>query len=358
MALTLELGTKLRVYMGARSAAGAAPELILSLDDAALLPVKLQTTGKFSIGTEWDANQGSDWLCGMVDEFRAWDKPLQPAELSFFMNSPIANPTGQENMHLMAYVPFSAIHTIDFRLLSSACTTCDGLISWLCCDSWHAGEGKGTTTADLSNSRLVTTLHGAAWVNTFTPYDELPQVNDKRDRSVRMDGRRGFVVGDSAVRKLPAQVTAITVRIQRVQLPLCIGIGAFFFTRDYFFSQLSQVMAWALPDAQGITVPEGCVVAFNSRTGENENMVCYDTKSSMFYYKDNKKNVYMGAGECGTSPPGVWHHIAFTIDASNNGVLYIDAEPKATFKSSIRPSVTSRFSMGQEWDGNTYVNLR
>ena len=78
----------------------------------------------------------------------------------------------------------------------------------------------------------------------------------------------------------------------------------------------------------------------------------------MFYYKDNKKNVYMGAGECGTSPPGVWHHIAFTIDASNNGVLYIDAEPKATFKSSIRPSGTSRFSMGQEWDGNAYVNLR
>ena len=135
VALTLELGTKLRVYMGARSAAGATPELILSLDDAALLPVKLQTTGKFSIGTEWDANQGSDWFCGMVDEFRAWDKPLQSAELSFFMNSPIANPTGQENMHLMAYVPFSAIHTIDFRLPTSTCASCNGLISWLCCVS-------------------------------------------------------------------------------------------------------------------------------------------------------------------------------------------------------------------------------
>jgi hypothetical protein len=90
-------------------------------------------------------------------------------------------------------------------------------------------------------------------------------------------------------------------------------------------------MAWALPDAEGLTEPEGCVVAFNARTGENQNMVCYDSKSSMFYYKDNKKNVYMGAGECGTSPPGVWHHIAFTIDASNNGVLYIDAEPKVCF---------------------------
>lgn len=76
-------------------------------------------------------------------------------------------------------------------------------------------------------------------------------MNDKRDRSVRMDGKHGFVVGDSAVKQLPAQVTAITV------------------------------MAWAIPDAEGITEPEGCIVAFNTRTGENENMVCYDTKTSM-----------------------------------------------------------------------------
>ena len=116
VALTLEMGTKLRVYMGGRGAAGRTPELILSLDDAALLPQKLQSTGKFSIGTEWDASEGSDWLCGMVDEFRAWDQALQPTELSFFMNSAIANPTDQANMHLMAYVPFSEIPT---RLISA-----------------------------------------------------------------------------------------------------------------------------------------------------------------------------------------------------------------------------------------------
>ena len=146
----------------------------MSLDDAALLPQKLQQTGRFSIGTEWDAvitqpitnhhpelisflseagagavseslccvqDEGSDWLCGMVDEFRAWDMPLQPAELSFFMKSAIADPAGQANMHLMAYLPFA--------------------------------EGKGATTADLSNSHLAPTLHGTTWVNTFTPYDTL-----------------------------------------------------------------------------------------------------------------------------------------------------------------------------------------
>ena len=107
VAITLEMGTKVKVYMGGRGAAGAAPELLLSLDDAALLPQKLQQTGRFSIGTEWDADEGSDWLCGMVDEFRAWDMPLQPAELSFYMKSSIADPTGQANMHMMAYVPFS-----------------------------------------------------------------------------------------------------------------------------------------------------------------------------------------------------------------------------------------------------------
>ena len=78
----------------------------------------------------------------------------------------------------------------------------------------------------------------------------------------------------------------------------------------------------------------------------------------MFYYKDSKSVSYMGAGECGISEPGKWHHVAFTIDGNSNGVLYVDAQPKATFKSSVRPTTTSRFSMGQEWDGDMFVNLR
>ena len=314
VAMTLEMGTAtavpgqpaaghsciVKVYMGAKAAGASAstmvPDMVLSVNDAALqLPI-LQTAGKFSIGTEWDQDMGSDWLCGMVHEFRAWNNALAQQELSFVMRQPIAQPTGPENRFLVAYLQLQ--------------------------------EGKGTTTADSSSSHMTATLHGATWVSTFTPYDQLPEVSDTHDRSVMLDGRRGFIVGDSATKKLPVQVTALTV------------------------------MAWALPNAEGLTEQEGCVVAFNKATGDNENMVCYDSASSMFYYKDNKKNVYMGAGECGTSPPGVWHHIAYTIDPSNNGVLYIDAEPKATFKSSIRPSSTSRFSMGQEWDGNAHVNLR
>eukprot|EP01047_Picozoa_sp_COSAG01_P062976 COSAG01_NODE_8093_length_2924_cov_4.376991_3_plen_383_part_00 len=232
----------------------------------------------------------------MVDEFRVWDMALQATEITFFMRSAISDPTGQANMHLVGYFPFV--------------------------------EGKGTTSADLSTSQLVANLHGATWIETFTPYDQLPEVTDAIDRAIRFDGKRGYVVGDSATAKLPAQVAGLTV------------------------------LAWALPDAAGWTERSGCVVAFNSATGENENMLCYDTKMSMFFYKDSKKDVYMGAGECGISAPGVWHHVAFTIDGNSNGVLYVDAEPKATFKSSVRPSKTSRFSVGQEWDGNSYVNLR
>ena len=134
VALTLEVGTRLRVYMGGRGAAGTTPDLILSLDDAALLPQKLQMTGKFSIGTEWDASEGSDWFCGMVDEFRAWDKPLQPAELSFFMNSAIANPTAQENMHLMAYVPFSEMHAINSSYRRPRARHATGSQLGVCCD--------------------------------------------------------------------------------------------------------------------------------------------------------------------------------------------------------------------------------
>ena len=199
---------------------------------------------RFSVGTEWDDNEGSDWFCGMVDELRIWDIAWQATELAFYMRSKIADPTSQNNMHLVGYFPFA--------------------------------EGKGTTSADLSNSKLVANLKGATWIETATPYEVVVDVNDKVDRSVRVDGKRGYIVGDSAVAKLPPQVTGLTV------------------------------MAWALPDKAGWSEQKGCVFAFNSATGENENMLCYDTKSSMFYYKDSKSVSYMGAGECGISEPGKW----------------------------------------------------
>ena len=86
--------------MGAKAAGASAstmvPDMVLSVNDAAMqLPI-LQTAGKFSIGTEWDQDMGSDWLCGMVHEFRAWNNALAQQELSFVMRQPIAQPTGPE----------------------------------------------------------------------------------------------------------------------------------------------------------------------------------------------------------------------------------------------------------------------
>jgi hypothetical protein len=117
---------------------------VLGVTDALMPLAKLQSGERFSIGTEWDSDEGSDWLCGFVDEFRAWDVPLSLSELNFAMRSVIKNPTGQGNMHLVGYFPFS--------------------------------EGKGETSVDLSASKLVATTHGASWVTTFTPYDQLTEV--------------------------------------------------------------------------------------------------------------------------------------------------------------------------------------
>ena len=36
---------------------------------------------------EWDADEGSGWFCGMVDEMRAWDGIA--AEITFFLSSAI-----------------------------------------------------------------------------------------------------------------------------------------------------------------------------------------------------------------------------------------------------------------------------
>eukprot|EP01052_Picozoa_sp_SAG31_P024054 SAG31_NODE_2021_length_6647_cov_2.271839_8_plen_140_part_00 len=117
----------------------------------------------------------------------------------------------------------------------------------------------------------------------------------------------------------------------------------------WFVFQISRCPAYALiADSLNSNVEQG----------GNQNMICYDTKMKMFYYKDDKKSVYMGAKNCGTSLPNEWHQVAFTIDANDNGVLYIDAEPKATFKTTVRPQRDSHFSMGQEWDGDSFTNLR
>ena len=158
------------------------------------------------------------------------------------------------------------------------------------------------------------------------PLRPASEVSDRVDRSVRVDGRRGFVVSDSATEKLPAQVTGLTV------------------------------VAWARPDAAGWSERSGCVVAFNTADGGNENMICYDTKKSMFSIKTVKRtSTWELESVVFLLPvPGTTLPLQLTAITTASYMSTQNRKPHSVVSAAVN---TSRFSMGQEWDGSS-VNLR
>jgi len=90
------------------------------------------------------------------------------------------------------------------------------------------------------------------------------------------------------------------------------------------------------------------IVAFHTGTGGNKNMLFY--RNERFAYYDSG----IGYQESATTyAPGTWHHVVVTVDASDNGTLYVDGNAEATFSANVRPEAGDRFSIGQEWDGDT-----
>jgi hypothetical protein len=104
--------------------------------------------------------------------------------------------------------------------------------------------------------------------------------------------------------------------------------------------------AWIKPTA----AVRGSPLSFNSADGSNRNMVFWsDSADSRFAYYDDSTGFRKSARTFSLD----WHFVFVTIDASNNGKLYVDGNLEATFTTSVRPPTNGRFSIGQEWDGNT-----
>ena len=111
--------------------------------------------------------------------------------------------------------------------------------------------------------------------------------------------------------------------------------------------------AWVHLDGAG-SGQEGIVV-FNTSGGANRNWLGYDHSQSKFLYYDDE----IGADQFAAtpSPTDTWHHVAATIDAQGNGILYVNGGQEATFTTSTRPQDGGRFSIGQDWDGNSNGNF-
>jgi predicted outer membrane repeat protein len=103
------------------------------------------------------------------------------------------------------------------------------------------------------------------------------------------------------------------------------------------------VSAWIRPASATGTAG---VLSFNTSTGGNRSILFY--RDQTFAYYDDA----IGYQESGSITPGAWHHVTVTIDAVNNGTLYVNGTETATFTTDVHPVKGDRFSIGQEWDND------
>jgi hypothetical protein len=104
--------------------------------------------------------------------------------------------------------------------------------------------------------------------------------------------------------------------------------------------------AWVYPEVQ---TDNAAVLAFNTISGGNHNILFYDGDIQKFNYYD-PENEYTYSDSLFIAEQ--WYHVAVTVNIHNEGILYINGVEQATFNTGVRPSRGARFSIGQEWDNS------
>jgi len=114
---------------------------------------------------------------------------------------------------------------------------------------------------------------------------------------------------------------------------------------------------WVYPES-GMTA-NGVMLSFHTPGGGNLLMLQYDPTGAdaekFIAYDKDLGDVY----STNTFATGQWYHVMFVIyeGSSNNAYLYVNGVEEARFSSQTRPESDGRFSLGQEWDGNTASNF-
>ncbi len=111
---------------------------------------------------------------------------------------------------------------------------------------------------------------------------------------------------------------------------------------------------WVYPES-GMSV-NGVIASFHSAGGANRYMLQYDPGAQKFLvFSINDGDTYAAS----TSVPDTWYHVMVVIyeGDTGNGYLYVNGVEEARFDAATRPASNWRFSLGQEWDGNTPSNF-
>jgi subtilisin-like proprotein convertase family protein/type II secretory pathway pseudopilin PulG len=136
------------------------------------------------------------------------------------------------------------------------------------------------------------------------------------------------------------------------------GNGAAFNGSSQFFGadKVSEVLAdaasfsyggWVFPDSSHSG--RGTIVAFESDTGGDYNMVKYNYDTRKFYYFDHQNEKFSTS----TFDPDQWYHVMVVIEegSSDNGILYVNGIEERRFTPRYSPESDGKFSIGHDWDG-------
>ena len=99
------------------------------------------------------------------------------------------------------------------------------------------------------------------------------------------------------------------------------------------------------------------VLSFQTAAGAARNQIIHDDYA--LKYRDGDENFTIGSayGHAYGDNYGTWNFVMVTIDTAGNGVTYLDGEPTNTFNTSVRPDPTGYFTLGAQWNGNSYENF-
>jgi hypothetical protein len=98
------------------------------------------------------------------------------------------------------------------------------------------------------------------------------------------------------------------------------------------------------------TTQEAHIMAFNSNTGGNRMAIFRDEPTDKFKFHECEASTCAVATSTTTPQIGSVYHVVVTVDGSNNGVLYVNGKPEATFVSTKRPPSNGLFTIGGEYD--------
>ena len=111
--------------------------------------------------------------------------------------------------------------------------------------------------------------------------------------------------------------------------------------------------AWVRPSETPVADRQHTVLGFHEAGGNNRNVLFYNppgvngaTYGEFLYYDDTEGSIYTRDA----FPGGEWVHVAVTVDASDQGTLYVNGRREATFTTAVRPDASGLFSIGQDYD--------